>query len=247
MNQVTRSIVIPVLDFSPHSPHNIRTLLKDLADVPGEVICVFNSAEVFSELRTHERIDRYCFNSQNPGVSRSWNIGLNLAVGKAVFVLNADLCVRPAALDALEQWLFSLDRAVIVGPEGSHLDYKKLGVIHRFEKGTFSQPVQTNDVSGFFFAVHLERFLAHHLMFDARYTPCFFEEWDMGLQVAQAGLACYAVPVTDFEHLPGMSRYPGNHAIHCLGRAVLRDQALTQSRKKFVAKWPQFCGGKESR
>ena len=62
---VNRSFVIPVLDFSPHSPYSIYTLLEDLADVSGEVICIFNSEEVFEALKSHSRIDKFAYNNLN--------------------------------------------------------------------------------------------------------------------------------------------------------------------------------------
>jgi len=235
-DQIKRSFVIPVLDFSPHSPYNIRTLLQDLEDIPGEVICIFNSREVYDELKTHKRINKYCYNNLNPGVSRSWNMGINLSEGKAVFILNADLHVLPRAIEELERYLFILDKAVVIGPQGTHIDYSTLNIIRYFEKGTFNAPVQTHDVSGFFFAVHLERFLAHKLMFDIRFSPCFFEEWDMGLQVMQEGLACYAVPVADFEHHWGVSVNPESR-INYFGRELQRNDILIENREKFLAKW----------
>lgn len=243
-DSVQRSFIIPVLDFSPHSPYNIRTLLKDLEGIPGEVICIFNSDEVYEELRGHKRIDKYCFNKLNAGVSRSWNIGINLAEGKAVFILNADLHIRPAAVEGLENYLFSLDRAVIVGPQGSHIDYRTLRVVEYFEKGTFDGPVQTNDVSGFMFAIHMERFLEHRFMFDISFSPCFFEEWDMGVQIAQAGMACYAVPVTDFEHEWGVSsKTDEERIINYFGREVKRNEVLAENRKKFIKKWRWLLAG----
>ena len=95
----SRSFVIPVLDFSPHSDYNIKTLLDDLFGIPGEVICIFNSRMVYEELRHHSRIDKFCYNNLNAGVSRSWNIGINMAEGRAVFIMNADLHIMPAAID----------------------------------------------------------------------------------------------------------------------------------------------------
>ena len=44
--EITRSFIIPVLDYSPHSPYNVTTLLDDLESIHGEVICIFNSHEV---------------------------------------------------------------------------------------------------------------------------------------------------------------------------------------------------------
>jgi GT2 family glycosyltransferase len=232
-----RSFVIPVLDFSPHSPYNIRTLLADLDAVEGEVICIFNSPEVFAELARHPRIDKFCFNKLNAGVSRSWNMGINLAEGRAILILNADLHIEPAAVARLEEYLFSLPDAVIVGPQGSHLDFRALKVLRYFERGRFTSPVRTHDVSGFCFAIHRERFLAHRLQFDVRYSPCFMEEWDMGLQVLAARLACYAVPVVDFDHRWGVSGAGDETPISYFGREVRRGELLRENRRKFQEKW----------
>jgi hypothetical protein len=232
-----RSFVIPVLDYSLHSPYNIKSLLRDLEDIPGEVICIFNSREVYENLFSHPRITKYCFNGLNAGVSRSWNIGLTLSEGKAVFMLNADLHVSRNAIEQIEQYLFTLDKAVIVGPQGTHIDYRTLGIIRYFERGKFNEPVKTHDVSGFFFAIHMERFLSHRLLFDVQFSPCFFEEWDIGLQAIHAGLACYAVPVVDFDHHWGISQEQGDRVIQYFGRALHRNNIFLENRAKFIAKW----------
>lgn len=234
---ISRSFIIPVLDFSPHSPYNIVTLLNDLKSITGEVICIFNSDDVYEKLRFHERIDKFCFNKTNAGVSRSWNLGLNLAEGRAVFIMNADMHVMPSAIEQLEYYLFNLDKAVIVGPQGSYVDFKNFRILRYFKKGNFNQPVRTHDVSGFFFCIHHERFLKHRLIFDIQYSPCFMEEWDMGLQVLQAELACYAVPVTDFNHEWGISQSRENNKINYFGREVYRNGVLLQNRRKFLNKW----------
>jgi GT2 family glycosyltransferase len=234
---VTRSMVIPVLDLSPHGAYNILTLLDDLQPVAGEVICIFNSREVFEKLRDHPRIDKFCFNKLNAGVSRSWNMGINLSEGRAIVIMNADLHVSAASIEQLEGYLFSLPDAVMVGPQGSHLDFKNLKLVRYFEKGSFDAPVRTHDVSGFFFALHRERFQRYRLQFDVRYSPCFMEEWDMGLQVIQAELACYAVPVTGFEHHWGISGSNENARISYFGRDVFRNDVLEANRRQFLDKW----------
>ncbi|MBC8553780.1 MAG: glycosyltransferase family 2 protein [Candidatus Brocadiales bacterium] len=235
-HKILRSFIIPVLDYSPHSPYNINTLLDDLEDIHGEVICIFNSHEVFDKLRNHPRIDKYCFNNLNAGVSRSWNIGINMAEGRTVFILNADIHIKSLAVSQMESYLLRLDKAVIVGPQGSHLDFKNLKVIRYFERGTFDEPVQVHDISGFLFAIHLERFLKHNLMFDVQFSPCFYEEWDMGLQIMRADLACYVVPVKDFEHHWGAS-HEENLSVNYFGREVSRKEILTKNRERFLAKW----------
>ena len=234
---ITRSFVIPVLDFSPHSPYSIYTLLDDLVDVPGEVICIFNSEEVFEALREHSRIDKFAYNNLNAGVSRSWNQGLQLAEGEVVYVLNADLHIGRQAIDELEHYVRTLPRAVIVGPQGSWLDLPALQVLRYFQKGEFNEPVCTHDVSGFCFAIHHERFVANKLSFDTRFSPCFMEEWDIGLQAVQANLACWTVPVVDFEHIWGISGSAPDKRIDYFGRPVTRNSILAENQRKFLDKW----------
>lgn len=236
-NQIQRSFVIPVLDFSPHSPFNIRTLLEDLNSIRGEVICIFNSRDVYDELKDHPRIDKFCFNNMNAGVSRSWNIGINMSEGKTVHIMNADLHIGNSIADELDSYLFSLENAVIVGPQGSIIDYRLLSDLTYFSKGTFQRPISCDGISGFYFAIHLERFLNNQLSFDIQYSPCFFEEWDMGLQLKRKGLACYAVPVTDFDHHWGVSQSDSDKMINYFGKEMSRDDILLQNRVKFVKKW----------
>ena len=213
---VTRSFVIPVLTLGQGKRYTIEGLLDDLSAIEGEVICIFNSDEVFERLHNHPRIDKFSYNKTNAGVSRSWNMGINLAESKTVFILNEDLHIKPTAIVQMEHYLYSLPNAVLVSPQGSYLDFINLRIIEYFQKGAFHQPVRTHDVSGFFFAIHLERFISHKLAFDVRYSPCFFEEWDMGMQVIKAGLACYALPVTDFDHQWGISGNCENKSIRYL-------------------------------
>lgn len=232
-----RSIIIPVLSLDDSNLYNITTLLQDLEAADGEVICIFNDGAVFERLRHHPRIDKFCFNKSNAGVSRSWNMGLNLAEGATAFILNQDLHIQPVALDQLERYLYELPDAVLVSPQGSYLDFSSLRIIRYFEKDTFYHPVRTHDVSGFFFAVHMERFLEHGLAFDNRYSPCFMEEWDMGMQVMKSGLACYAVPVRDFDHHWGISGHRENTPIAYFDRTVRRNEVLAANQRKFMHKW----------
>jgi SAM-dependent methyltransferase len=235
-NEIIRSFIIPVLDYSPHSPYNIETLLKDLENIPGEVICVFNSIDVFDKLHNHPRINKYCFNNLNAGVSRSWNIGINMAEGRSAFILNADIHILPLAVEQMESHLYSLDKAVIVGPQGAHIDYKNHRDIRYFQKGTFNEPVQVHAVSGFLFAIHIERYHKHNLGFDVQFSPCFYEEWDIGLQLMQAGLACYAVPVMDFDHHWGVSQ-DKDLTVNYFGREMTREDIFPKNKKYFTEKW----------
>ena len=235
--QVTRSFVIPVLDFSPHSSYNIGTLLNDLEGIDGEVICIFNSQEVFEALSAHPRIDKFCYNSMNAGVSRSWNIGINMSEGEVVFFLNADLHVGQKGIEKMHDYLLALEDAAVVGPQGAMVDFRTLQDKHYYEKGSVREPIRVHAVSGFFFGIHRRRFLENRLSFDARYSPCFMEEWDLGLQVIKAGLASYVVPMTEFEHDWGISGNHGNRTINYFGKKMYRDDIIISNQKKFIKKW----------
>jgi GT2 family glycosyltransferase len=212
-------------------------LLDDLNLIDGEVICIFNSPEVFAKLQSHPRIDKFCLNSLNAGVSRSWNIGINLSEADAVFILNADLHILPQAVDTLYEKLFNLEKAVIVGPQGALVDFENLADKKYYSKGSFQNPRRVQAVSGFFFGIHRKRFLQHNLSFDVRYSPCFMEEWDIGLQAIRAGLALYVVPVLDFEHEWGISSSQEDATINYFGHTVKRNDVILENRKKFLKKW----------
>lgn len=237
LNKILRSFVIPVLDFSKHSQYNIYTLLDDLEQIEGEVICIFNNQDVFEKLKDHRRINKFCYNKLNAGVSRSWNMGIELSEGDLIYIMNSDLHIKSEAVKKLENYTLTLEKAVIVGPQGTHINFKNLGIIKYFQKGMFNQPMKTHDISGFLFCIHSERFLGNGLKFDSRFTPCFFEEWDMGLQVLNKGLSLYAVPVTEFEHEWGVSQSMDDTVIEFLGKSMTKKEILIENRKKFLTKW----------
>ncbi|MBM3533819.1 MAG: glycosyltransferase [Alphaproteobacteria bacterium] len=222
-----RSIVIPVLDYSPDSPFDIVGLLADLEDFAGEVICVFNSAEMFADLREHPRIDKFSFNKHNVGVARSWNIGLNQAEGEIVFILNADLHLSLPALGSLERHLLSLPNALAVGLSGDIYDFERLKARIKYPPGSLSAPVVVDKPSGFAFALHARRLHDAGICFDPRLSPYFYEELDLTLKARQVGLEIYAAPVSGIEHVDGISS--NRRPINCLGREVDRMQVLVRN------------------
>ena len=56
---VQRSFIVPVLSMGDGERLNILGLLRDLEAIDGEVICIFNSDEVFERLRCHPRAHRH--------------------------------------------------------------------------------------------------------------------------------------------------------------------------------------------
>ena len=231
-----RSFVIPVLDYSPASEYNILTLLKDLDDIPGEVIVVFNGSQVGEQLKDHPRITRHAIMKQNIGVSRAWSVGLDMAESDTVLILNADAHITADAVYALETALATLPRAACVGPQGSFVDFSRACDYYYFDKGSFDRPVEVDAVSGFFFAVNRRLFSEHGIQYEHAFTPCYFEEWDIGLQIRMAGLKNYVVPTTAYDHhWSGTIR--ALRTIPYFGREETAGEVLLRNRLFFLAKW----------
>lgn len=219
-----RSVVIPVLNYSPGSPYNIRTLLEDLQDFDGEVICIFNGDEVYHDLRDHPRIDKFSYNKFNVGVSRGWNMGINQAEGDTIHILNADLRVAVDMLYRLEDYLHTLPDALCVGVSAHWIDPFNLKEVQSFNSGTFSQPIEADSVSGQLFSLHSRRLHDAGISFDPRLTPYFGEEADLFIKARLNGLKIYAVPETDFAHSWGIS--VRDRPLLCFGRPVHRTHRI---------------------
>jgi len=230
-----RSVIIPVLDYSPGSPYNIVTLLDDLKDFVGEVICVFNGDAVFADLRDHPRIDKWSYNKVNAGVGRGWNIGINLAEGETLHILNADLKISVAMLDRLEYWLSVLPDALCVGASGHWMNYDTLTEVNSLPTGSFTTPIVADKVSGQLFSLHAGRLHDCGITFDPRLSPYFGEESDLAFKARQNGLKIYAVPETDFYHAWGISKR--DRPIQYMGRPVHRLRHMTRNRILLERKW----------
>lgn len=232
-----RSFVIPVIDLSPSSIYNIETLLNDLTEIEGEVIVVFNSREMYEKLKDHPRIDQFAVLKKNVGVSRGWNIGLNIARAPVSFILNSDLHIEEQTVLDLETALEKLPLAAIVGPQGSFVNFETLQLIEYYDKGTFTEPKLVDDVSGFLFAVKTELFNSSVIHFDSAYTPCYTEEWDIALQCKSAGLFTYIVPTTHYDHKWGGSIGSLQKVIKYYDDQDRAGNILANNREYFHKKW----------
>ncbi|MDD2850968.1 MAG: glycosyltransferase [Desulfuromonadaceae bacterium] len=241
----SRSFVIPVLDYSPASEFNIATLLQALENISGDVLIVFNCQSVADELKGHPRIKRSAIMTENVGVSRGWNIGVNMAITPNVFILNADLHVGLSTVAAMEAALAGLPKAACVGPQGSFVNYPLTKDYLYFDKGTFCEPIVVDAVSGFLFAVKRELFSPGGLKFEDAYSPCYFEEWDLGLQIKQAGLRSYVIPTTDYTH-HWSGTIAARSEIPFMGRSETPQNILMRNRVLFLAKWREIAYRKEN-
>lgn len=231
-----RSFVIPVLDESPASPHNIGTLLEDLEGVEGEVLAVFNDAAMAEKYRGHGRIGRYAILSQNAGVGRAWNIGLMMATTPCVFFLNSDLKLGCSGVEAIERELFARAHAAAAGPCGGFTDFAAGRDLYYLDTKRVGPCTLVDQVSGFYFAVKRDILSRHGLFFHPEYLPCYMEEWDLALQLRASGYCCLRVFADDYGHEWGGSTR-ARREVDCLGARYALAEVLPANRARFLKRW----------
>lgn len=232
----SRAFVIAILDESPASPYGIKTLLDDLNDIDGEVICVFNSEEMSDMYKDHPRITRSASISQNVGVGRAWNIGMMLTEADTVFILNADLHIGNEGVEKLERTLYQDANIAVAGPCGGYTDFSTMQDLRYLENKMYPDYSIVDQVSGFYFAIKRSLFLNYQLMFYPEYLPCYMEEWDLAMQLKKYDLLAVVTYINDYDHKWGGTT-EGLSEIHCLGKVYQINEVLKQSQQKFFEKW----------
>jgi len=237
-----RSFIIPVVDASEEGRRELGSLLDDLKSISGEVIVIFNSPEAAAAFKDDPRIHLSASLNVNVGVSRAWNLGVHLATQPTLFILNADLRIDLASIEALHGALWELPGAAVVGPEGSFFGFYTYEDILWFHKASgIKTPQLVDAVSGFFFATKRDLFARKILQFEEEYTPCFTEEWDLGLQARQAGYRCYIIPLKGYSHEWGVSAKPDKVIRYYDKQASVRE-ILARNRIHFWRKWLSTAG-----
>jgi GT2 family glycosyltransferase len=238
------SIIIPVLHlqrpvnarrfFMPR--YTIREVLHDLQEnvkMPCEVIvvCNGNEPELVELVRTHDAIAKYCINSVNAGVARSWNMGAQLAEGEVLCFLNDDVSVGRGGMEMLYHALLDSADVGEVGPAGS----RWRGAQHERYVGEHELE-EADAISGFCFMLKSELF--HRLGgIDISYTPAGFEEIDLSFAIRKAGYRCLVIPNVPIHHYHhhGVSAY--RTEIKYL-KASIDTRVLHQRNKTyFMKKW----------
>ncbi len=200
------SFIIPVLHlkrplnkarfFMPR--YTLPEVLRDLhnnVSLPHEVIVVCNGqdTELVQFVTNHPNIDKYCINSVNVGVARSWNMGAEMAEGDILCYINDDVAVGKQSIESLCD-LLDDGQVGEVGPAGSYWANLQH---HSYAEGT--QPVEADVISGFCFLVRVATFRQIG-GFDVEYSPAGYEEIDFSFRVRQAGLRCVVHPCVDIKH-----------------------------------------------
>ena len=238
------SVIIPILYlkrptnakrfFMPR--YTIREVLRDLqanVKMPFEVVVICNGddPELIELVRTHDGIDKYSINSVNAGVARSWNMGAQMAEGRALCFLNDDVAVEAGALEGLYEMLFSSPGIGQVGPTGARWK----GAEH--DRFVGEEQVEDADaIAGYCFMLRDDLFRTLG-GFDVAYSPAGFEEIDLSFAVRKAGFRCVVVPKLPIHHYHhhGVSAYRSEirYLAHTIDTVTLHER----NKAYFKAKW----------
>ena len=237
------SIIIPVLHWK--RPLNKKrffmprqTIVETLADIKKnlhtsyEVVVVCNSQdqELIDFIKTSPDINKYCFNSTNTGVARSWNMGAQLAEGEVLCYLNDDVSVGVGSLEKLAEYL---NDPLIgeVGPEGS---FWKNCQHNSFAESPL--PIEADVISGFCFLVRSKIF--HDLGgFDIEFTPAGCEEIDFSYRIRQAGMKCVVDSMVSIKHFHHHGVSAQKVDIHYLGKTIDTESLHKKNSAYFQKKW----------
>lgn len=237
------SFIIPVLHFKrPLNKarffmprYTLPDVLKDIAanvSVPYEVVVICNGQdqELVDFVRSNKTIDKYCLNSVNVGVARSWNMGAEMAEGELLCYLNDDVAIGK---DAIEQLcaLFDDPQVGEVGPAGSYWENLKH---HSFPEG--NDCVETDVISGFCFLVRAETFRKVG-GFDIGFTPAGYEEIDFSFRIRAAGLKCVIAPKVDIKHYHHHGVSSQKIEISYLNSKIDTEALHKKNRDYFFEKW----------
>jgi GT2 family glycosyltransferase len=238
------SVIIPVLYlrrpvnrkrfFMPRYtlPEVVRDLRQNVT-LPFEIIVICNGddPELIEFVRSESHIDKYCLNSVNAGVARSWNMGAQLAEGAALCFLNDDVAIQEGALEGLYQALIGSPTIGEVGPVGAMWN----GAEHeRFVGETEAEDADA--IAGYCFMIRDDIFRQVG-GFDVNYTPAGFEEIDMSFAIRRLGLRCRVIPNLGIHHYHhhGVSAYRTD--IRYLGTSIDTKTLHERNKAYFSRKW----------
>ncbi len=238
------SFIIPVLHlkrplnkarfFMPR--YTLPDVLRDLhnnVSLPHEVIVVCNGQdkELVEFVSTHPHIDKYCLNSVNVGVARSWNMGAEMAEGEALCFVNDDVEVGKGGAEELFRVLTAAEDVGQVGPMGALWT----GAEHLRFVGE-ERVEEADAISGFLFMLR-EKAFRQAGGFDPAYSPAGFEEIDMSYTLRKLGWKCLVVPGLEIKHHHhhGVSNFRSNVAY--LGKEIDTEALHQRNRAYFINKW----------
>lgn len=238
------SVIIPVLEIKRARRlryllarrRGIAELLDDLehsAGVALEIIVICNSSEqeLVEFVTNDSRINKYCLNSVNVGVARSWNMGAMMAEGEFLCFLNDDAALHSNSIQELAMVINSSEDIGIVGVDGGAFFAAGPG-----QKASQKYVEDVDRIEGWFFMVKRKVF-DQVGGFDVCYTPASYEETDFSFLVREAGYRCVVKPGAGAEHHGQSGVSSRKTVIRYLNKEIDTVVLNRRNKKIFFDKW----------
>lgn len=238
------SIIIPTLHLQRN--HRLRDvvrrrgslnrLLESLQQVGDEnieviVICNGQDEQLVEFVVSSDGITRYALMSQNIGVSRAWNVGVEMSEGDYLCFLNDDVVVGDGAISFMRDALVADVSIGQIGPAGAMwIDGKHSNHVQE------GRSVVVDAVAGYAFMVPRHVF-ASGTRFDTSFSPAWFEEVDFSFRLREQGLQCVVDERIDVKHLGHGGVSTTGYAITYMGRDTNLSEVRARNEKVFTSRW----------
>ncbi|GFN31007.1 hypothetical protein PCURB6_12670 [Paenibacillus curdlanolyticus] len=224
------SIIIPTYNQGKYLKSCIESII-DHTDLPYEIIVVDNASTdgtkaYLEEIGTHIR---YRILDHNRGFAGAVNIGLMMAKGRTIVLLNNDTLVTENWLDNMLTCLYSDETIGLVGPVtnyisgGQRIDvpYTKIEDMHEFAKQrNVSDPnqwVRTDRLTGFCLLFRRE-LLEQAGYLDEGYELGNFEDDDFNIRVRLLGYSLVIAQDSFIHHFGSVSIKALGEQLHEVNR-----------------------------
>jgi len=235
------SIIIPSREYK-RSKNKIKFFIP-VSSLPDIVECIEKYTEISHEViiicngiadkelvsYVQNKFQKYCINSLNVGVSRAWNMGRQMAEGKALLYASDDVVFSKGAIEKLYEKLFSDEKIGIVGPRGEMWNgTTRLSLVET--------DAEVDVISGYFFMVKANVF---DLVggFDHHFTPAGFEEIDFNMMVKKAGFKRVVVSGMEVKTHTCHGISSRKEAIKYLNSSIHTEDLHLRNKAYFENKW----------
>ncbi len=240
-----------------HSPYSIRGLVNTLSCLSGlTMLCVANGVKVSDELKElFKNIPQATLLEldENIGVPGAWNLGIEQLESDVLLILNDDLWLDAECVMELVKFLEEKPDTAVVGVEGqvckelnpdngfplAAIKYKKKKKRGFFNTGKkwSKGGVDVTMASGFLFALSGDFLKKTGFRFDTRFTPAFFEEFDLAYFARDNGYKARVLLGLEahYDHIHGVSSGPVE--IKYLDKSIMSDELTERNMKLFIEKW----------
>lgn len=246
------SIIIPVLNLErPRRPRqmfrrppSLPELIQNIEEqvkIDHEVVVICNDIgnhRLLAYVKNAPAVDKFCINSHNAGVPRSWNLGAQLAEGEYLCFINDDVELGSGCLETLRAAFEGEENVGMAGPQGGRFygngdPGERLGLNGEIE--------EADEISGWLFMARREAY-DQAGGFDIGFSPAGYEEVDFAFRIRQLGWRCLVVPQAEAVHHGYSGVSSSNTEISYLGKRINTDELNRRNRLLFQAKWDNLSG-----